>query len=221
MKFTGYITIRLNSKRVPRKSIRKLAGRSLIDYAISTLNQIEEISETILYCSQKTHEELLKHINSSLTYTHIERPAYLDSDITTFNEILETLIENLDTDYIVFLCCTSPFIRYETIKYMIKQVEQKDFDSSFTAFNIHNFCWFKNHPFNYDPSNVPRTQDLEPVMVETSGLYIFSKELFIKNRRRIGYKPYIKIIDTFEGWDIDTLEDWKMAELIGNYVHNK
>ena len=86
----------------------------------------------------------------------------------------------------------------------------------FTAFNLKNFCWFKGQPLNYDPSNVPKTQDLQPVIVETSGLYIFSKELFQKYKRRIGFKPHIKIVDTFEGWDIDTMEDLKMAELIAD-----
>jgi len=45
-------------------------------------------------------------------------------------------------------------------------------------------------------------------------LYIFQKDLFKTNKRRIGFNPYIKIVDTFEGWDIDTLDDLKMAELI-------
>ncbi len=138
----------------------------------------------------------------------------MDSDTTTFNDVLESIIDKMETDYIVFLCCTSPFISSQTIRDMINHIVSDDFDSAFTAFNLQSLCWFDGKPLNYDPADVPRTQDLHPVIVETSGLYIFSRELFRKYRRRIGFKPYIKIVDMFEGWDIDTMEDLKMAEMI-------
>ena len=211
MRFIGYVTVRLNSKRVPFKSLRKIGGKPLINHAISTLNEVEEISDVILYCSQ---EEIQQYIDSNLSYTFIKRRAELDSDSTTFNDVLETLVDEIETDYIVFLSCTSPFLRSRTVRDMINQIASNDFDSAFTAFNLQSFCWFKGQPLNYDLSNVPRTQDLQPVIVETSGLYIFSKESFQKYRRRIGFKPYIKIVDIFEGWDIDTVEDLKMAQLI-------
>lgn len=211
MKFIGLVLVRLNSKRVPFKSIQEIGGKPLINYTISTLNQVEEISDILLYCSQ---EEIKKYIDENLSYTFIKRPAELDSDSTTFNDVLETLIDKIEADYIVFLCCTSPFIRSQTIRDMINQIMNNDFDSAFTAYNLKNFCWFKGQPLNYDPSNVPKTQGLEPVIVETSGLYIFSRELFQKYKRRIGFKPYIKIVGIFEGWDIDTMEDLKMAEMI-------
>lgn len=211
MKFIGYVTVRLNSKRVPFKSIRKIRGKALINYAISTLNQVEEMSDTLLYCSQ---EKIQQYIDSNLSYTFVKRPTYLDSDEATFNDILQTLIDEIETDYIVFLCCTSPFIKPETLRDMISQMINNNFDSAFTAFNLKSFCWFNGQPLNYDPSNVPRTQKLKPVIAETSALYIFSKQLFKKYKRRIGFKPYIKIVNIFEGWDIDTIEDLKMAELI-------
>jgi len=211
MKFIGYVTVRLNSRRVPVKSIRKIGGKPLINYAISTLDQVEEISDILLYSSDG---KIKAYIDSNQSYTFMKRPIYLDSDSTTFNDILETLVNQMETDYIVFLSCTSPFIKSQTIREMINQITNNNFDSAFTAFNFQSFCWFNQRPLNYDLSSVPRTQDLQPVIIETSGLYIFSKELFKRYKRRIGFKPYIKIVDIFEGWDIDTLEDLEMAELI-------
>lgn len=211
MKFIGFVPVRLNSKRVPFKSIREIGGKALIGRAIASLNQVKAISETILYCSDDT---IKQHIDDDLSYTFVKRPVELDSDEATFNDVLGPIIERTETDYIVYLSCTSPFIRSETISDMIEHTVSGEFDSAFAAFNLQSFCWFKEQPLNYDSSNVPKTQDLEPVIVETSGLYIFSKELFQKYKRRIGFKPYMKIVDIFEGWDIDTLEDLKMAELI-------
>lgn len=211
MKYLGYVTVRLNSKRVPQKSVREVGGIPLIERAIATLNQVDAISDSILYCSD---EIIKRYIEPQQRYTFIKRSKHLDADDTTFNEVLESIIDDLDTDFIVFLSCTSPFIKAATIQNMIYQIENSGYDSAFAATEAKTFCWFNNKPLNYNPSNVPRTQDIEPVIIEASSLYIFQKKLFNKNKRRIGFNPYIKIVDAFEGWDIDTPDDLKMAELI-------
>ena len=154
MKFTGYVTVRLNSKRLPGKSIKCLNGQTLIERAIETLNDVPEIDETILYCSD---DSISDHISKDLSYRQIERPDYTNDD---------------------------------------------------TA-----FCWFNGAPLNYALIGpVPRTQDLVPVSVETSGLYIFSKTLFKSYSRRIGFNPYIKSLGIIESWDIDTPEDFIIAK---------
>jgi len=215
MKFIGYVTVRLNSKRVPFKSIREIDGVPLVSKPISILNQVDSISETILYCSQ---ECIRNYINPELRYLFIKRPSHLDGDNITFNDILESIIDDIDSDYVVFLSCTSPFIKPETIQDMINKIETGDYDSAFLATELYSFCWFDGKPLNYELDNVPRTQDLKPVIQETSGLYIFSKELFKKHKRRIGFNPYIKIVDMFEGWDIDTMDELRIAEYISCVV---
>jgi len=215
MKFIGYVTVRLNSKRVPFKSIREINGVPLVSKAISILNQVNSVSETILYCSQDC---IKKYINPDLEYLFIKRPSHLDGDNIMFNDILESIIDDIDGDYIVFLSCTSPFIKSETIQDMINKIETGDYDSAFLATELYSFCWFDGRPLNYGLDNVPRTQDLKPVIQETSGLYIFSKDLFKKHKRRIGFNPYIKIVDMLEGWDIDTMDELMIAECISRMM---
>ena len=92
-----------------------------------------------------------------------------------------------------------------------------DYDSSFTAYAFQKFSWFRGEPLNYSLDKpTPRTQDIDPVLVEQSALYVFHKELFMNTQRRIGQKPYIKVIDHFEGHDIDSPEDFAIAELMVN-----
>ncbi len=58
-------------------------------------------------------------------------------------------------------------------------------------------------------------QDLDPVYEENSNLYIFSKESFNKNENnRVGQKPYLFEIDQLEATDIDTPNDFKIAEIL-------
>ena len=100
MKFISYVTVRLDSKRVPKKSIREVGGIPLIQRAIATLNQVDAISDNILYCSDKT---IKGYIDPRQQYTFIKRSRHLDSDDTTFNDVLESIVDNLDTDFIVYL----------------------------------------------------------------------------------------------------------------------
>ena len=100
---------------------------------------------------------------------------------------------------------------------MIEKIKSNKYDSAFLAYEVNNFCWFDNKPLNYNiSSDVKRTQDLKSVVVENSGLYIFSKEMYKKHKRRIGFNPYIKTVGTTEAWDIDNNEDLKIAEILGN-----
>lgn len=212
MKFLGYVTVRLNSQRVPFKSIRCIEDESLINRAIKTLNQVDETENIILSCSDLGIKDF---IDKNLKYSFIKRDTKLNGNHTTFNEVLDSVIEDMDTDYIIFLSCTSPFIKASTISEMINKIEYQNYDSAFSATEHKSFCWFNGKPLNYETVyGIPRTQDLQPVLIETSSLYIFSKEMYKTYNRRIGFKPFIKILDYSESIDIDTIADLEMAELI-------
>lgn len=201
--------IRLKSQRLPFKSIKELDGIPLCNYALKVMNKVPEIGNIIVYASS---EELCKYIDPSVRYTFVRRPESLDSNSATFNTIMDYAINIIDSEYIVYFCVTSPFMKPETISEMINEVIRGNYDSAFTVKEISNFCWFEGKPLNYDPNNVPFTQHLEPVLEETSGLYIFSKELYQQTGRRIGFNPYIRRVGLIEGHDIDYEEDLKIAE---------
>ena len=202
----------MNSERVPNKSIAKVNGSSLINTAVKKLNQIKIIDNILVYTSD---HEFQNHIQKGLRYDFVKRDEKLDGNKVTFNEILDTIIDKIKTDYLVFYSVTSPFIKVETIKDMMQKIIDKENDSSFLAQTIDGFCWYDNKPLNYDPKDVGRTQDIEPVILENSGLYIFSVKKYKKNRSRIGFNPYIKLADKIECWDIDTPEDLKIANVLG------
>lgn len=57
------------------------------------------------------------------------------------------------------------------------------YDSALTVEKLQEFLWKDGKPFNYNPSSIPRTQDLEPYYTETCGMYIYTSNL-IKNEGR-------------------------------------
>ena len=81
---------------------------------------------------------------------------------------------------------------------------------------LQDYLWQDGQPLNFDASNLPRTQDLKPIYQETSGVYVFTKEVFEKYKRRIGIKPFIKEVTFKEAVDIDNPEDFDLAEVMVN-----
>lgn len=117
-------------------------------------------------------------------------------------------------DIIVLAHVTSPFVKVESIRECVKQVCSGEYDSAFTAGVVQDFLWQDGKPLNFDPSSIARTQDLPRIYKESVGCYVFTKDVFEKTGRRIGYKPYICEVDSIEEVDIDYPEDFVIANAI-------
>lgn len=214
MKIVGFIPSKLNSERLPKKNIKKLGGIPLVNYTVRTLNKVDLIDETVIYASEPS---IQAYIHRGLNYKFIKRPSYLDIQEVKIQDIIREFLLVHDADIIALLHITSPFLKPSTIKECLEQVASGKHDSAFTANEIRKFCWFRDKPLNYSlDSPTPRTQDIDPVVVEQSSLYVFRREVFEKTGQRISINPFIKNIDHFEGHDIDTPEDFRIAELIVN-----
>jgi len=212
MRIVGFVPSKLNSERVPRKNVRMLGNVPLVNYALRALNQVKQLDDIVIFASE---DSIVNYLEDGLRYTFMKRPAYLDTNDAKVQDFLWEFIKREKAEIIVLLHITSPFIRSETISECIDSVKSDKYDSAFAALKEYSFAWFKGKPLNYSLKQpTPRTQDIEPVVFEQSGLYVFGRELFKATRRRIGQKPYIKFVDRFQGHDIDTLEDLDLANLM-------
>ena len=63
---------------------------------------------------------------------------------------------------------------------------------------------------------IPRTQDIQNVFAETTGLYVYTKKL-IKDGRRIGSNPYGVTVNFIEATDINNPIDFDLAQVIFDY----
>jgi len=122
-------------------------------------------------------------------------------------------MSQIDADIYVYAHATAPYIELDTAKECIEAVLSAQYDSAFCAVKIQDFLWQDGQPLNFDASNVPRSQDLPIIYRETSGIYVFTKEVFKKYKRRIGIHPFIKEVTFREAIDINEPEDFKLAEM--------
>lgn len=209
MKTVAFVPIRLNSQRVAGKNLRHLGGEPLMCHILRTLTQVTGIDEVWVFCSDESIRELLPD-----GVRFLRRSPDLDRDATLGQEIYDAFTAAVEADLYVLAHATSPFIRAETLSEALDKVRSGAYDSAFSAERIQTFAWYEGRPLNYSPDRIPRTQTLEPVMIETSAFFIFSRDLWRERHRRIGERPYMAVVDRIEGMDIDYPEDFDMAELI-------
>lgn len=209
MKTVAFVPIRLNSQRVAGKNLRLLGGEPLMCHILRTLTGVAEIDEVYVYCSDERIREYLPE-----GVRLLRRSPDLDLDTTLGREIYDSFTAEVEADLYVLAHATSPFIRAETLSEALRQVRSGKYDSAFSAEKIQTFAWFGGRPLNYRLDDIPRTQTIEPVYIETSAFFIFPRTLWIEGRRRIGDKPYMAVVDHIEGLDIDNPEDFTMAEII-------
>lgn len=206
MKVVALIPIKLNSQRLPQKNILPIAGKPLCYHICRTLLDVRGIDDIYVYCSD---EKVCDYIPKEVTF--LKRDPYLDGDLVKGKEIYKRFIHEIDADIYILAHTTSPFIRTESIENALEKVMNAGYDSAFSAEKKQTFCWYKGQPVNYDLEDVPRTQDLEPIWVETSAFFIFRKNIFTEYGRRIGFHPYIQEVSGIETVDIDTKEDYDFA----------
>ena len=123
-------------------------------------------------------------------------------------------MKEVDADIYVNAHSTSPFAKAETITECVNMVKSGVYDSAFCVESIRTFLWQDGEPLNFDPDHFPRTQDLPKIYGETSIAYVFTKESFKKNGRRLGEKPFFKEVGKIEAMDIDYQEDFDICNAI-------
>lgn len=199
--------IKMENERLPGKNTMLLGGMPLLQHTLKNLKQIECIERVFVFCSQ---EEIIKYLPEGVEF--LRRPEYLDLPQSNFNQIFDEVMKQIDAETYIYAHATAPFVTVETMRECLGAVLSGKYDSAFCATKIQDFLWKDNKPLNFDAENIPRSQDIEPIYRETSGVYVFRKSVYEKYHRRIGVTPFIKEVSYKEAVDINTREDFELAE---------
>lgn len=205
-KVVAFVPIKLNSQRLAFKNKLPLGDHPLAYHICDALLKANNVDEVYVFCSS---EEVMEYVPEGVKL--LVRDARLDGDLVKGKEIYTSFINEVDSDIYILAHTTSPFLKAESIQTAVDKMLNEGYDSALSVQKIQTFAWYGNKPINYDLEDIPRTQDIEPVLIETSGFFMFEKEVFTQHGRRIGFKPYLQEVDAVEAVDIDTREDYDFA----------
>lgn len=211
MSTVAIMPIKLVNERCPGKNTKLLGNKPLLQYELESLLQTELCDSVNVFCSS---EDVIPYLPNGVNF--IKRPEYLDLPTSNFTQIFEKFMEEHIADIYVYAHATAPYVTVDTMRQCISAVQSGEYDSAFCAVKLQDYLWQDGEPLNFVASNLPRTQDLKPIFQETSGVYVFTKEVFEKFHRRIGKKPFIKEVSFKEAVDIDNPEDFELAEALLN-----
>jgi CMP-N-acetylneuraminic acid synthetase len=211
---TAIVPMRHNSERVPGKNYRLLGDQPLYRHIVHTLLDVPEINEVVIDTDSPTIFE--DAAQAFPTVRLLERPEHLRAGEIAMNDVLLNTVANLDAELFLQTHSTNPFLSAATISRGLRQLEQHDeADSLFSVTRIQARLWDRDiKPLNHDPAVLLRTQDLEPVYLENSCMYVFDRQTLVSRGNRIGQRPLVLEINGHEALDIDDETDFRAAELV-------
>lgn len=212
------LPMKANSERVAGKNFKEIAGKPLLNWVLDELLLIPEIDLIVINTDARRILHSLGVFDSNKICIR-ERKRELCGDFISMNAVLADDVMNVASRYYMMTHTTNPLIRSSTIKKSLAQFTSNETcglcDSMFSVNKVQSRFYARDgSSVNHDSGVLCRTQDLEPWFEENSALYFFSRQAFIKTSARIGERPIMFETPPLESIDIDTLDDWKLAEAL-------
>lgn len=216
MKIIALIPVKEISERVSKKNFRRFyKNKSLLDILINKLKKCKDISE--IYISSNSSK--IKKISSKNKCTYLERDKKFCNNITPWSEVITEVVNTIpeDDDTILMWCHTTTPI-FDSYNEAIKIFKSKKFKND-GLISVEKFKRFivteKKMPLNYSWGVWhPYSQNLNKLYSITGALFMMSLKQFKINRYVISKNPFYLETKNFEGFDIDTMEEFKIAQLI-------
>lgn len=209
------VPMRHHSQRVKGKNFRNLAGVPLYHYIIRTLQDCPEISRIVV---DTDSEPVMSGLRVDFPQvTVLERPEALRADDMSMNEVLIYDTSKVEADFYLQTHSTNPLLKRETISKAIHTFlsNYPAYDSLFSVTRFQTRLWDESgNAVNHDPAVLLQTQDLPPVFEENSCLYIFTRNVLLTKRNRLGDRPFMYEIEASEAWDIDEILDFEIVEFL-------
>ncbi len=231
MKILGIITARGGSKRVPRKNIKEFLGKPLLAWSIEIGKEADVFDRFILTTEDKEIAEIGKKYGIEVPFM---RPKEFALDTSKSFDAIRHAVEwlkesdNFYPDWIILLEPTSPGRRPFHIREIVEIIKNNQG-------KIDSIIGISKLPSHYHPLKVLkmengglvkrqtgklireteiRNQDFPELYYSNSAIYAFrTGNLFGENPNLWGNKTLGYLMDEKYSMDIDTLEDWLMAEI--------
>lgn len=217
------IPARGGSKGIPKKNIKPFDGKPLIYYTIDCARAIcpdEDI------CVSTDDAEIISVVEQYGLKVPFVRPAELASDTAGTYEVLLHALDFYEKrghyyDVVVLLQNTSPFRTPQQLKEALS-LYRDDIDMVVSvkecAANPY-YCVFEENQEGFlhickGDGNIFRRQDAPTVYEYNGAIYVMNAEVIKTTHMHKMQKRVKYVMDQFSSFDLDTMWDWKMAEMI-------
>ena len=221
------VPARGGSKSIPLKNIQPLGGRPLIEYVLTAIARSGVVDRI---CVSTDDERIAAAARAAGAGVPFLRPRELAGDHTPTIDAVEHALDWLDRnehyrpECVLLVQPTEPFVRPEQIRKTLELLLARGADSAITVVEV---------PRNYHPYHIrvldrdrwlkfadeeahyahPARQD-DPPMWAFANLYWFRRESFLRTKRIETGKLVSLPVDAVSALDINTPDDWRVAEAL-------
>lgn len=220
-----------NSKGIPGKNLKPLLGQPLLGWAATALANATSVDRRIC-CSDSP--EIMAVAREYGLETPWQRPAHLAEDTSLVVDVVLHALDTLEAagehySHVALVQATSPTVLPEDIDQAVQMVIDTDADTVITGVEA-----AQKHPSTMFYAEADgrvkwlqdaqvrqgRRQDLETVYVRTGLIYVVSVLTLRATNSIYGEKIVAKIVPEERAVTIDTLFDFKLAELLLKELEN-
>jgi len=215
------IPARGGSKRIPKKNIKNFFGKPLIEYSIKTALNSKLFNKVIVSTDDDNIADIAKKCGAFI----IKRPIELADDFTGTQDVIDHAIQYLKDnkevyEYVCTLYATAPLLQEKYLKQGFEELKNSDAINTFSCtsmpFPIQRT--FKINKNNRSEMFTPeyfnsRSQDLEEAY-QDAGQFYWTKLNINSSEIIFGNDSIPIVLPRHLVQDIDTIEDWKRAEIM-------
>lgn len=226
MSAIAIIPARGGSKRIPRKNIKNFSGQPIIKYSIDAALGAGCFDEVMVSTDDAEIAEIAKSFGANV-------PFFRSAENSTDTAMTIPVLEEVLAEYkksgreFDFLCCvypTAPFITADRLKAAFDKIVETGAEAVLPvmkfgypiqrALKVADGRAIMFWPENYNS----RSQDLEPAYHDC-GQFYFLKVLCLLEQKVLFPKFTVPlIVPESEAQDIDSQEDWELAEIKFNLM---
>ena len=215
------IPARGGSKRIPRKNIKNFLGKPIMAYSIETALKSGLFDEVMVSTDDEEIAETAQKYGAKVPFFRSKKNA---DDYAILADVIEETLTNYQKEKKHFdnFCCllpTAPLLTTQQLHQAYDEMIINKYDSVFPVikytFPIQRAVKFKNNKivmFQPEHKNT-RSQDLEPAYHDAGMFYWGNSKVFMQKKTLWTDNSSAIIIPEIIAQDIDTPEDWKLAEL--------
>ena len=217
------IPARGGSKRIKNKNLRQFCGRPILEYSIEAALKSGLFEKVIVSTDSEEIAELARRNGAEAPFI---RPANLANDTATTAEALVHALEwyneqGIEWEWFSCIYPTAVFVEPDQLCAAAKLLKEAEAPGVLTVcrfdYPIQRSIRLNSEgtlEWNWPEHELTRSQDLEEAYHDTGQFYMWPASAFLRNPRLMpaGARPYF--LDSKQVVDIDTEEDWQMAEQI-------
>ena len=215
------IPARGGSKRIPRKNIKPFCGKPMIAWSIEAAKASGCFDRIIVSTDDEEIADVARAHGAEMPFM---RPPELSDDYTGTIPVVAHAVRHMSEQVgpVQYACClyaTAPFVRAQDLRKGFEVLQQSNAQYAFTVtsypFPIQRAIRIRSDErvemLNPEHFNT-RSQDMEEVFHDAGQFYWGQSIAWLSHLTIFGQNSAPVILPRERVQDIDTVEDWKVAE---------